>query len=304
MMTPQQLRVLVGIREHGSLTAAAAALGYGVPTITHHLAALEGALGAQLVFRERRGARLTPVGESLADEAEQILVRLAQAERLVAAQRDAGLVTLRVGTFASIGSRLIPPAIRELRQQMNVQVEVIEAEPTEVVRLLRSGDVHAGLIYDFADDPAFLTSQDLSLTVLLDEPWGVLTGLHHVSGLEIGEPLDFNELCDADWICSRNQGEASDRVLRRACHTAGFEPRVLMRTDDLSMIHGLAAAGLGYALTTAAAVDSRFDVALHPAFQHLGIRRTSYVTHAGRNAPAVRALLDILMDLATVPTAG
>lgn len=49
-------------------------------------------------------------------------------------------------------------------------------------------------------------------------------------------------------------------VLRRACHSVGFEPRVLMRTDDLNMIHGLVAEDLGCTLTTEAAVDSRFAV--------------------------------------------
>lgn len=299
MMTPQQLRVLLAIRENGSLTAAAAALNYGVPTIAHHLAALEGSVAARLVDRDRRGARLTPLGESLAGEAEQILLRMAQAERLIAAQRDAGLVTLRVGTYASMGSRLIPPAIRELQRRAHVQVEVVADEPSEIVRLLRAGEVHAGIIYDFADDPVFDSARDLSLTVLLEEPWRVLTASGEITGYVDGEALDFNDLADASWICSRNQDEASDRVLRRVSLAAGFEPRVLMRTDDLNMIHGLAAAGLGLGLMTAAAVDTRFDVRLHPAVQDLGVRRTSVVTQSGSIPHAVSELIDVLSDLAS-----
>jgi len=46
---PQQLRVLVAIRDNGSLTGAAQSLGYGVPTIAHHLASLERHFKVQFV---------------------------------------------------------------------------------------------------------------------------------------------------------------------------------------------------------------------------------------------------------------
>jgi len=294
VIQPQQLRVLVAIRDHGSLSAAAAALGYGVPTIAHHLGALERHFRTTFVERDRRGARLTPLGEELVAEAEQILGRLEQVERLVAASRDVGLSTLRVGTFASLGAQLIPRAMRELRGRMEVQVEVVEAEPTRVVPLLLAGEIHAGLIYDFADDPAF-SSPDLALDVLLEEPYRVMLSREdpHV----VADRVDFFDLADADWLCSRDEGEASDRVLQRVCRSVGFEPRVLMRTDDLHMIHGLVAEGLACTVTTEAAVDTRFAVVLRPAVQDLGHRRTSFVRRAGEVPLAVDELHRILRDL-------
>ncbi|WP_457099893.1 LysR family transcriptional regulator [Microbacterium sp. P5_E9] len=301
MLQPQQLRVLLAIRDERSLTRAGNALGYGVPTIAHHLKALERQVAASLVERDRRGARLTPLGEALATEAEQILARLAQAERLVAAQRDAGLSTLRVGTFASVGSRMLPATIRELRATASVRVEVVEAEPTDVVRMLREGEVHAGLIYDSAGDPAF-TSADLDLTVLLEERYGILVAAS--SELAQSRVLDFSRLADVDWVCSRNESEASDRVLRRVCRSVGFDPRVLMRTDDLNMIHGLVGEALGCTLTTEAAVDRRFPVVLRPAVQDLGYRRTSFVCRRGAVPAVVRQLRDLLVARTSGPSAG
>lgn len=294
MIHPQQLRVLVAIRDNGSLTAAAGALGYGVPTIAHHLGTLERHLKVQLVERDRRGARLTPLGNVLVAEAEHILARLDQAERLVTTQRDLGLTTIRVGTFPSIGSQLLPRAISQLRAGMHVQVEVVEAEPTDVVELLHAGEIHAGLIYDSADEPAF-ASPELNSTVLLEEPYRVL--LAHDSPYVGQTEIDVSALVDADWICSRDENEASDRVLRRACRSLGFEPNVLMRTDDLNMIHGLVAAGLGYTLTTQTAVDTRFAVELRPAVQDLGLRRTSFVCRSQAVPRAVTRLHHILLAI-------
>lgn len=298
MLQPQQLRVLLAIRDHGSLTAAASALGYGVPTIAHHLASLERHLRVQLVERDRRGARLTPLGLVLVDEAGEILARLDQAERLVTTQRDLGMTTIRVGTFASIGSQLLPRAIRLLRERMPVLVEVVEAEPTRVVELLHSGELHAGLIYDSAEDPAFAAT-DVESTLLVEEQYQVL--------LAAGSPyagLDEIELADlagADWVCSRDVNEASDRVLRRACREAGFEPQVLMRTDDLNMIHGLVAEGLGFTLTTPAVVDTRFAVVARPTLQELGLRRTSFVRRRQVVPRAVHELHEILVELLPTP---
>ena len=294
MIQPQQLRVLVAIRDNGSLTGAAHALGYGVPTIAHHLASLERHFKVQLVERDRRGARLTPLGAVFVAEADEILNRLDQAERLVTTQRDLGLTTIRVGTFASVGSQLLPRAIRQLRARMQVQVEVLESEPTDVVELLNAGELHAGLIYDSAEEPAFATP-DLELTVLLEEHYRVLVARD--SPYAAHTDLDLADLADADWICSRDENETSDRVLRRACHSVGYDPKVLMRTDDLNMIHGLVAEGLGCTLTTQAAVDTRFAVETRPTFQHLGLRRTSFVRRSNVVPAAVHELHHILVGL-------
>lgn len=293
MIQPQQLRVLVAIRDRGSLTAAAESMGYGVPTIAHHLASLERHFRARLVDRDRRGARLTALGAVLVEEAVQILARLEQAELLVSTQRDRGLATIRVGTFASMGSQLLPRAIRELRSRMPVQVEVVEAEPTGVVQLLEAGEIHAGLIYDSADDPAF-TSPELEMQVLLEERYRVLVAgsSPHADTAEI----DIAELAHADWICSRHESETSDRVLRRVGHTLGFEPRVLMRTDDLNMIHGLVAEGLACTVIAPSAVDTRFAVRALPAVQELDLRRTLFV-RPKTPSRAITELQRILVDV-------
>lgn len=294
VMHPQQLRVLVAIRDRGSLTGAAHALGYGVPTIAHHLASLERHFKVQLVERDRRGARLTPLGAVLVAEAEEILERLDQAERVVVTQRDRGLATIRVGTFASIGSQLLPRAIRLLRERVQVQVEVVEAEPTDVVQLLHAGELNAGLIYDSAEDPAFATPE-LEVAVLLEEQYQVMVARE--SPFAVGFEIDLRALADADWLCSRDENETSDRVLRRACHALGIKPRVLMRTDDLNMIHGLVAEGLACTLTTQAALDTRFAVEARPMIQDLGLRRTSFVCRATVVPRAVDELRDILAGL-------
>lgn len=291
----QQLRVLLAIREQGSFTRAAEALHYGVPTVTHHLRTLEAHLQARLVDRDRRGARLTPLGESFVEDAAEIIARIDRAERTVQDQREAGVVTLRVGTFSSIGSRLLPAAIARLQELTSVRVEVTEAEPTEVVRMLREGELHAGVIYDASSESAF-EAPDLELRTLISEPYGVMVAQH--GELARSGTVDFRQLVDVPWVFSRSDDEASDRVIRRVMGSLGHEVRELIRTDDLYMIHGLVQEGLGCALSTAAAIDTDFDVVLLPATQDLGERRVSFVTRRGSPPQAVSWLGEILERVA------
>ncbi|MFF2274413.1 LysR family transcriptional regulator [Agromyces sp. NPDC058126] len=294
MISLQQLRVVLAVRANGSLTKAANALHYGVPTVTHHLDALESALGARLVERTPRGARLTPIGELLAEEGEQILARVAHAERLVATYRDAGAMTLVVGTFPSIGSRLLPEAIRALRESMHVEVELVEGEPTELVRMLGDGALHAALIYDLEGDPVF-DAPDLEPTLLMSEPFHVLVGAS--SPLAELDELDLGEL-GRSWIGSRNDDEASQRVLRRASAALGRELHVFTRTDDLNMIHGLVAADLAVALAVPSTFVPGFGVVVRPPVQELGMRRLAFVTRGDAQLPALARLRDILVDAA------
>lgn len=292
MLGLPQLQVLLAVKEHGSLTRAAHALHYGVPTITHHLNTLESQLRVQLVERSKRGTQLTELGAALAADAAEILNRVAQAERWVTDYREAGLVTLVVGTVPSIGSRLLPNAIRSLQAAMKVRVEVVEGEPTKLVELLNSGEIHAALIYDLADDSPF-GALDLEFTPLINEPYFVMVGAD--SPLAAAEPLDLNDFRDNAWIFSRNEHEASQRVLRRVCGTLGYEPREFMRTDDLNLIHGFVAAELALALMPPSAVMWNFRVVMLRAKQDLGMRRLSYAVRR-KTSTAARHLGDILVS--------
>src|SRR5699024_11464713 len=113
--------------------------------------------------------RLTLLGESFCDEIAPVLEAIDRAEALVTAQRDAGVASLRIGSCSSFGSSLLPAAIAELQQRRYVRVEVVEAEPTEVVAMLHTGEIHAGLLYDIPELPVF-AGPELRLRTLLEAP--------------------------------------------------------------------------------------------------------------------------------------
>src|SRR6185369_4593730 len=109
MLDTTRLRVLAAVARHGSVTAAARALKYAQPSVSHHLARLEAETGSQLIQRVGRGIRLTDAGRVLADRAEEILGRLDAAEAELAAHAGLRAGRVRLAAFPSALGSFVPP---------------------------------------------------------------------------------------------------------------------------------------------------------------------------------------------------
>ena len=110
MLDVTRLRVLIAVARHGSVTAAAHALNYAQPSVSHHLARLEAETGTKLVQRAGRGIRLTDAGPLLAERAIEVIGRLdaAENELVVFAGLRAG--RLRLAAFPSALGTIVPTA--------------------------------------------------------------------------------------------------------------------------------------------------------------------------------------------------
>ena len=121
-MDLRSLRTFVAVVEHGSFTAAAAALGYTQPAVSQQVGALEAALGVRLF--ERRPFALTPAAARLAEHAGNILLRVDVAtSELAAIERPAATVvaatplaaaTAEVARLLAAGARAEGAAHAEL----------------------------------------------------------------------------------------------------------------------------------------------------------------------------------------------
>lgn len=254
MLDVTRLRVLVAVARHGSVTAAAQALHYAQPSVSHHLARLEAETGSRLTQRAGRGLRLTDAGRMLAERAEEILGRLDAAEAELAAHTGLRSGRVRLAAFPSALGTFVPAAAAGfVAAHPGVDLRFTEAEPPAAVRLLRSGEVEVALLFTYPGDP--VPDSDQRLRAPADQrasaPAADLNGLRHELLLE--EPLHLvtpagwsgDRLADhrdRPWIsgCERCRGE-----LLRVCAGAGFQPDIRFTTDDYVAVQALVAAGLG-----------------------------------------------------------
>src|ERR1700761_6075969 len=130
MLDLTRLRVLVAVARHGSVTAAAEALHYAQPSVSHHLARLEVETGSRLIQRVGRGIRLTDAGRMLAERAEEILGRLDAAEAELAAHTGLRAGRVRLAAFPSALGTFVPRAAAAFdAAHPGVELRLIEAEP-------------------------------------------------------------------------------------------------------------------------------------------------------------------------------
>jgi DNA-binding transcriptional LysR family regulator len=151
MLDVTRLRVLVAVARYGSVTAAARALNYAQPSVSHHLARLEAETGTKLIQRAGRGIRLTDAGRLLAERGAEVIGRLDAAENELAAYTGLRAGRLRLAAFPSALGTIVPAAAALLReQQPATDLRLTEAEPPEALRMLRAGYVDMALVFRYS----------------------------------------------------------------------------------------------------------------------------------------------------------
>jgi DNA-binding transcriptional LysR family regulator len=280
MLDLVRLRVLAAVAAHGSVTAAAAALHYTQPTVSHHLARLEAATGAKLVQRVGRGIRLTPEGEVLARRAAEIIGRVDAADAELASMVGLESGRIRVGAFSSALSVLVPPAAAQVRREHpNLELELADAHPVVSASQLRAGEIDLAIVFRYDDDPP---DDGLRYLHLLDDPV-------HLLSLRPGETLADHR--DSRWIagCVNCRQE-----LLQHCADAGFTPTIAFTSDDIIVKQAFVAAGLGVATTPGLALRSHHLDGVHATA--LPVVRRIYLATYGEppDPPATAAFISAL----------
>lgn len=122
----RHLEVLLTISRHGSLTAAAGALGITQPAVSQWLADIEAAAGARLFERGQR-LRPTPFAATLVAHAERVLQDAGRAIAEVASLRDGGTGRVRVGAMPVACASLVPRAVLALRTRApGIELSLVE----------------------------------------------------------------------------------------------------------------------------------------------------------------------------------
>lgn len=235
----------------GSFSAAARDLGCTQPAVSQQMKALEGAAGTPLLVRGAREMRLTEAGEVLVRHAAGILAGLTAAEEEVAAIAGLRAGRVRLASFPSGSSTLVPTAVADLRtRHPDTRVSLVEAEPPRSVEMLRAGDCDITLAFRYVDlpTPAEESWSDLVVRPLLtDRLVGLVPEGHRLARAARTDepPVPYAELAAEQWIagCPRCR-----RHLVEVCERVGFTPRIDFATDDYPAVVGLVAAGLGVAV--------------------------------------------------------
>ena len=150
MLDVRRLRVLHAVAGYGSVTAAAAALGYSAPAVSQQLAALEREVGMILTERAGRGVSLTPAALILVAHTDALLARLDAAEADLAALRDQVAGRVALAAFPSAAASLVPAAWAALADSApQVRLDLTEMEPEESLPAVLRGETDVAVAHEY-----------------------------------------------------------------------------------------------------------------------------------------------------------
>ncbi|GGN84667.1 LysR family transcriptional regulator [Streptomyces albiflavescens] len=294
MLDVRRMQVLSAVVSSGSVTAAAAHLGYTPSAVSQQIAALEREAGAALLERFGRGVRPTPAGLLLTEYADVIGRQVAEAQTALADLLSGRTGRLAVRYFATAGASLVAPAIARFRAEYpGVQVELKLIDPADPLPDVKEGRADLALVVR-PRDPA---PEGVRLVRLLDDPYrAVLPKGHRLAGKRT---LDLGDLAEEPWVGSEWPGPCLAAQLD-ACAAAGFRPDFAVQSEDYVTAQGFVAAGLGVSLIPLLGLGGRHpDVVVRKVRAPEPVRAIyAAVRETAPDQPALRGLLKALRDVA------
>jgi molybdate transport repressor ModE-like protein len=280
---------LEAVARLGTFGRAAESLGYTQSAVSQQIQTLERLVGERLVERPGgpRAVSLTEAGALLLRHAEAIVARLhaAQADMAALSQGEGG--RLRVGTFQSVGARVLPAVMRRFSAEWpDVHVELTEsASDEELQALVERGELDLAFAM-----PPLLDGPFESLELLAD-PYVLLVPADHE--LADAARASLAEIPDVTLI--GNRACRSTTMAEGELAQRGVGVDVAFRSDDNGTVQGLVGAGFGVALVPLLTVDRNDEhVRVLELDPEIPPRRISLVWHRDRHrSPAARAFADV-----------
>ncbi|MFE6775430.1 LysR family transcriptional regulator [Streptomyces sp. NPDC057702] len=245
MLDLSRLRALHAVAVHGSVSAAAVALGYTPSAVSQQIAKLERETRTTLLERQGRGIALTDAARQLADTAQQLLAIVERAETTLEERRGQPAGRLAVGAFASAARGLLPSVLAELTERhTGLDTRLVEVDPHLSPDLVARGVIDLAVTHDWDISP-LPAPEGVHRVVIGDDPSDLLVpGDHPLAGRT---ELARADLTDLRWIC-QPPGTVCHDWLVRTLRASGHEPDLAYQVAEYHTQSALVAAGLGVAL--------------------------------------------------------
>ncbi len=280
-MKLQQLKYVREIARRGlSVSAAANALHASQPGVSNQVQQLEDELGLQIF--ERHGKRLTdltPVGRSVVEMADRVLLDVENIRQIAADSKDDQLGTLSIGTTHTQARYALPRAIKEFAQQYpQVHLNMVQGTPTEIAEMAATGRVDIAIATEGL-------SQFESLAILPCYDWNRSIVVPPDHPLLAEKKLTLEAISRYP-ILTYVMGFTGRAQQDKAFTKQGLHPNVVFTATDADVIKTYVELELGIGIIASMAFDPVKDSPLQaldashlfkPSTTHLGIKRGSFL---------------------------
>lgn len=239
------LDALRAVEAHGTVVAAADALGFTPSAVSQQVKRLERQTGVPLLERVGRGVMLTRHGRHLVERGTLLLDSLEELQSGLHQQAGTVAGHVRLTAFSTAMRGMIAPALPPvLRAHPALRVSLTEREPWDAITLVATGQADLGVVHSYGDIPLPVPDHLARTPLARDIAEVILPAGHPLAGREVVTPRD---LAGQDWIATI-EGSICRQWLNRMFDGTGRPPRIAHVSMEFDSHLALVRAGLGIAL--------------------------------------------------------
>ena len=284
-MDLNHLRSFVTVAKFGHLTRAAEALHLSQPALSGHVKALEEELGVTLFERTPSGMAVTPAGQRLLVEAEDIIGAVQHLAHSAQELRGQPTGRIKLGTVLEpallrVGDLLV----RALERYPEIELELHQAMSSEALARVRNGAFDASFYFGDRPEPDLFAVdlRDITYRVAIPIAWA-----------DEMRDASWDAVAQRPWIVAPEP--SSHRQLVLQLFGDGPPPRII-EADSESVINNLVESGAGISLIRDEAGPATAEAARYFIWPDSEVRTHLWLVHAAdrESDPLLVALRDVL----------
>lgn len=146
-MELRQIQYFIEVAKREHVTEAANALHVAQSAVSRQIANLEAELGVQLLLREGRNVRLTPIGRIFQEHAEKAILAIEKAQVEIKEFLDPERGTIRLGFPSSMASHILPRVISAFRAKYpHIGFQLRQGSSRQLIHDLVRGEVELAMV--------------------------------------------------------------------------------------------------------------------------------------------------------------
>ena len=290
-MELRHLRYFAAVAQHLNYSEASRRLHVAQPAISQTILDLEDELGVKLLLRTKRTVQLTAAGTAFLREAQEILRRANEAQRLAqrAARGEVGI--LGIGFFGTASGPILPSLVDTYRLKFpDVELRLFELDPDQQLAAFDEGRIDLGFTRTLPSDRRAEFEQE---EVYNDQLAIALPAKHPLAKQKV---VRLKSLASEPFVQFHRKGAPGlfDEVIA-TCRRTGFSPRIVNEPNFMATVMTLVESGLGVSLIPRCVRSlNRRHVVIRPITPKSEQIPLCVAWRKSANNPALTAFLDLL----------
>lgn len=281
-------QIIVKVVELGSFTETAEKLNMTQSAVSHAVASLESEWGVALLIRDRKkGITLTEIGQKILPHIREILKRMEIINQEIALMTNLERGIIRIGTFASASSCLLPKLLAKFRKKHpKIDFKFYEGTYEEITEWLSSGIIDLGFVVKGK------LSLNFDLLPLIKD--NMVVAYHPNHRFKFKETVEMEDLKEESFIMPTGMYQSHVEELFTE---AKIKPSILFEVQDCTTIANMVQEGLGITIGPELFLKTQQNIKI----SRLNIKNSREVALACQSiesaTPAVKEFLQVAQNV-------